>query len=65
MDVNDRINIRYRADAELAGAINDQHKYIEEQTMAVKLESGADEKTNGYEEINLNGKICKVLIEKI
>ena len=65
MDVNDKINIRYRADAELAGAISDQHKYIEEQTMAVKLESGADEKTNGYAEINLNGKICRVLIEKI
>lgn len=65
MDVNDRIKINYLADKELNGIISAQKKYISEQTMAVELVSVSNEIINGYEEININGRNCKVFVEKI
>lgn len=66
MDVNDRIKIKFTADAELLNAILIKQKYISEQTMAVELNtSSGDGKLNGFEEININGRICKVSIEKV
>jgi len=64
MDVNDKIKISYLGDKELDGIISSQKKYIAEQTMASELKQG-DDKVNGYEEININGRICRVSIEKI
>jgi isoleucyl-tRNA synthetase len=65
MDVNDKIKIMYKAENELEDIISKQKKYITEQTMAVELNPGTDGKLNGYEEININGRICKISIEKI
>jgi isoleucyl-tRNA synthetase len=66
MDVNDKIKIKFTADEELLNAILNKQKYISEQTMAVELDtSSGDGKLNGFEEININGRICKVSIEKV
>lgn len=65
MDVNDRIKIKYIAENELNGIISGQKKYISEQTMAVELSQDNNDTLNGYEEININGRNCKVSIEKI
>lgn len=65
MDVNDKIKIIYKAENELEDIISKQKKYISEQTMAVELNPGTGGKLNGYEEININGRICRVSIEKI
>ena len=65
MDVNDKIKIVYNAEGELEAIINKQKNYISEQTMAVELSPDSGSKLNGFEEININGRICKVSIEKI
>jgi isoleucyl-tRNA synthetase len=65
MDVNDKIKILYKAEGELENIINKQKNYISEQTMAVEISTGNGSNLNGYEEININGRICKVAIEKI
>lgn len=65
MDVNDKIRITFRAEKELEGIINSQKSYISAQTMAMDLKPGDDDKLNGFEEINLNGRLCKVSIEKL
>ncbi|HJY63093.1 MAG TPA: isoleucine--tRNA ligase, partial [Ignavibacteria bacterium] len=63
MDVNDKIRINFTAEDDLLNAIQSKNKYIAEQTMAVELNAGG--KFNGHEEININGRICKVSIEKV
>ena len=65
MDVNDKIKISYMGDKELNGIISSQKKYISEQIMAASLDEAAGDNLNGYEEININGRICRVSIEKI
>lgn len=65
MDVNDKIKIKYKAEDELENIISRQKNYISEQTMAVELNTASSDKLNGYEEIDINGRICKVSIEKI
>jgi isoleucyl-tRNA synthetase len=66
LGVNDKIKIDYfSADSLLSAVITKMRKYIEEQTMAVEMHPAAEEVTGGYEEININGKTCKVSILKI
>ncbi|HMT11220.1 MAG TPA: DUF5915 domain-containing protein, partial [Ignavibacteria bacterium] len=65
MDVNDRIKISYLAEKELEAIIAGQKNYIAEQTMAAELTALVSDKLNGFEELNINGRICKVAIEKI
>jgi isoleucyl-tRNA synthetase len=65
MDVNDKIKIVFKAEDELKGIISRQEKYISEQTMAAELSSANESNVNGYEEININGRACKISIEKI
>lgn len=65
MDVNDRIKIRFSADEELLKAINSKQNYISEQTMAVGLDTASAETLNGFEEVNINGRNCRVSIEKV
>ncbi|NOS83641.1 MAG: isoleucine--tRNA ligase [Ignavibacteria bacterium] len=67
MDVNDKVKINFLADKELSGIISGQKKYISEQIMAVSLDeaSGDKDKINGYEELNINGRNCKVSVEKV
>jgi isoleucyl-tRNA synthetase len=65
MDVNDKIRIAYIADSGLDGILAGQQKYISEQTMAGEMNAVNNGKINGYEEININGRNCKVFIEKI
>jgi isoleucyl-tRNA synthetase len=64
MDVNDKIRIMYKAESDLTGIIDAQKKYISEQTMAAEIVSGS-EGLNGYDELNINGKQCKVSIVKV
>ncbi len=65
MDVNDKVTINFLADKELSGIISSQKKYIAEQTMADTLTEAAAEKITGYEELNINGRNCKVSVEKV
>ncbi|HRF65845.1 MAG TPA: isoleucine--tRNA ligase [Ignavibacteria bacterium] len=67
MDVNDKVKINFLADKELSGIISSQKKYIQEQITAVSLDeaSGDKDKINGYEELNINGRNCKVSVEKV
>jgi isoleucyl-tRNA synthetase len=65
LGVNDRIKIKYYCDEELESAIASQKKYIEEEIMAVELMVESPEKLNGFEELNINGRACKIFLEKI
>ncbi len=65
MEVNDRIKIKYSGDKELVGIITSQKKYITEQTMAESLDTAGSESLNGSDELNINGRNCRVEIEKI
>lgn len=65
MEVNDRIKLKYAGDKELSSIINAQKKYISEQIMAEVLESSDNLGGNGTDELNLNGRNCRVVIEKI
>ncbi len=65
MDVNDKIKISYLAEKDLAGILTGQKEYIAEQTMAAELSAIDSDKLNGFEELNINGRTCKVTIEKI
>ncbi len=65
LGVNDKIKIRYICSEELESAIVSQKKYIEEEIMAVELDTEKSEGLNGFEEININGRTCKIFLEKI
>jgi isoleucyl-tRNA synthetase len=65
MDVNDRIKIMFYAEAELLNVIKNKKNYITELTMAVELITVTAEKLNGSEEVNINGRTCRVSIEKV
>ena len=67
MDVNDKVKINFVADKELSGIITSRKNFISEQITAVSLdEAGSDkDKINGYEELNINGRNCKVSVEKV
>lgn len=65
LGVNDKIKIKYDCGKELEFAITSQKKYIEEEIMAVELNPEETEKLNGYEELNINGRACKIFLEKI
>jgi len=65
MDVNDRVKVRYKADTELEAAIYSQGEYISGQTLADSLDNNKDDKLNGYEELNINGRTCNVSVEKV
>ena len=65
MDVNDRIKIMFKADKELENIISSQKKYISEQTLASDITSDSLSAENGYENLNLNGRQCGILIEKL
>lgn len=65
MDVNDRVRISFLADKELSSIITGQKKYISEQTMAESVNEAAADKMNGSEELNINGRNCRVSVEKV
>lgn len=65
MDVHDRIRIRFRAENDLEKIIDSQKKYIAEQTMAENMEPAGSDGANGYEELNINGRLCSVSIKKV
>jgi isoleucyl-tRNA synthetase len=65
MDVNDKIRIVFTAESDLEKIIDGQKKYISEQTMADNMETGKADGSNGYEDLNINGRTCRVSIEKI
>jgi hypothetical protein len=46
-------------------ALNKQRKYIEDETLAVELDSQKNGGLNGFQELNINGRACKIFIEKI
>ncbi|MGH2574277.1 MAG: DUF5915 domain-containing protein, partial [Ignavibacteria bacterium] len=63
--VNDKVKIRYKCEDPLYSAISKRKKYIEDEILAVELNFEQGNNVNGYEEIIVGGKICKVSIEKI
>jgi isoleucyl-tRNA synthetase len=65
LGVNDKIKIKYICDTELEKALLKQKKYIEVETMSVEINSEKNGKFGSYEESNINGKSCKILIEKL
>ncbi len=65
MDVNDKVKISFLADKELSGIIAGQKKYISEQTMAESVNEAAADKMNGAEDLNINGRNCRVSVEKV
>ncbi len=65
MDVNDKVKINFLADKELAGIITGQKKYIAEQITAVSIDEASGDKVNGFDELNINGRNCKVSVEKV
>ncbi|MCC7158740.1 MAG: isoleucine--tRNA ligase, partial [Ignavibacteria bacterium] len=65
MAVNDKIKITFKAESELEKIISSQKKYISDETLATDMLAAGDDKQNGYEEINLNGRLCRVSIEKL
>ena len=65
MGVNDRIKIYYDCEEELNKALIDQNTYIKEETFAVEFFKDSNIAKNGFEELNINGRICKVYIIKL
>lgn len=65
MEVNDRIKIKYTGDKELSGILNSQIKYISAQIMAEEMELTENLGMNSSDELNLNGRNCRVVIEKV
>jgi isoleucyl-tRNA synthetase len=65
LGVHDRIMIKYSCEPELRKAINNQKKYIELETLAVELDSQNEGGLNGFQELNINGRACKIFIQKI
>lgn len=65
MGVNDRIKILYDCGEELSKALEEQDKYIKEETFASEFFKNNSVAQNGFEELNINGRICKVHIIKL
>jgi isoleucyl-tRNA synthetase len=65
MDVNDKIRIIYDAEGGLDSILTGQKKYISEHTMAMELSPLNGAVAGSFDEININGRVCKVYIEKI
>jgi isoleucyl-tRNA synthetase len=65
MGVNDRIKIQYDCEEELSRALMNQNTYIKEETFAVEFLKNSSIAQNGFEELNINGRICKVNIIKL
>lgn len=65
LGVNDKIKIKFYSEDDLANEIMKQKGYIETETMAEDIGYELNGKAEGYEESNINGKTCKIHIEKI
>ena len=65
MHINDRIKIKYKCDDELKSAIIKQKKYIEDETLASELEYEKNGGAGKYDELDINGRKCKIAIEKV
>ncbi len=65
MGVNDRIKIIYDCEDELNKALTDQNIYIKEETFAVEFLKDKSVTQNGFEELNINGRTCKINITKL
>lgn len=65
MDVNDKISIVYDAEGGLDSILTGQKKYISEHTMAAELKPLNGSTTGSFDELNINGRVCRVYIEKI
>ncbi len=64
-EVNDRISIKYFCEDELNKSILSGKNLISKNTMAETVEFDSALNSNGYEEVNINGKMCKISIKKI
>jgi isoleucyl-tRNA synthetase len=65
LGVNDKVKIKFTSDDELANAIMKQKIYIETETMSDDISFETNGKLEKYEESNINGKACKIQIEKL
>jgi isoleucyl-tRNA synthetase len=65
MQINDRIRIRYKCGDELRTAISSQHDYIENEVLASELTYVQNGGGGSYEHLEINGRKCEVIIEKL
>jgi isoleucyl-tRNA synthetase len=65
LGVNDKIAIKCVCEGDLYEALLKQKKYIEDETMSARLELSKDGEIAGSEELNINGRTCKLSIEKL
>jgi isoleucyl-tRNA synthetase len=65
LGVNDKISIKCVCEGDLFEALSKQKKYIEEETMSARLELLKNGDLAGSEELNINGRSCKISIEKL
>lgn len=65
MQINDKIRIRYKCGDELKSAISSRHDYIENEVLASELTYVHNGGGDGYEHLEINGRKCEVIIEKL
>jgi isoleucyl-tRNA synthetase len=65
LDINDKIKLNFIAPDELGSAIISQKNYIAENIMASEISNITRVNNIIYEEVNINGIKCKVVIEKL
>jgi isoleucyl-tRNA synthetase len=65
LGVNDKITIKISTDDELQSALKKMQGYIEDETMAESMSIERNRMLENYEESNINGKTCKILITKV
>jgi hypothetical protein len=63
--LDDRIELRYQADDELAASFEQFAEYIQQETLAVVLEAGPVQSAAHQEEINIDGHEVQVGIDVV
>jgi isoleucyl-tRNA synthetase len=61
--LDDRINLRYQAEGELAASFEQFAEYIQQETLAVSLEAGPVQPTAHQEETDIDGQMVRIGID--
>jgi isoleucyl-tRNA synthetase len=61
--LDDRINLRYQAEGELAASFVQFAEYIQQETLAVSLEAGPVQPTAHQEETDIDGQMVRIGID--
>ncbi|MCX7878377.1 MAG: class I tRNA ligase family protein, partial [Ignavibacteria bacterium] len=65
MDVNEKITIICSPDEEIMEVLKSREEYIAGETMASEIIYSPKDNLNGFEEINLNGRLVKISVRKL